>query len=265
MESIDHTKITGEKLIEMYLMQQLTGEEETAFENHLLFCPECRIELQRQEKILAAIDQSFYRRTFGDMRSGTKKTTGTTHFIRIVFHNRMIRIAASVIILLGLSGLVYFLSVQKSERSMIADETEKNRDNREIIIPPDSLPFTPESSGETEKDQSDDQSIDRFAENFTPHPLYEQMADNLVRSGNLSMIEPADSVSINSGERITFAWQSGHVEEFELNVLMNTGEILYKIKVKSPFEFRDFNTPGLYYWKLDTREETVAAGKIYVR
>jgi len=264
MKSIDHNKIVSEGLIEKYLMQQLSGEEETAFEEHLLFCSECRKELHRQEKIITAIDDTIYRRNFGDKHPGMTETPKKDNLMLILVRSRFVRIAASIVFLLGLCGLVYFLSIQQSEKKGIADETKTGKENQQNRILSDSLPATQTPVKRPEKNYADDHRMDFFAENYTPHPLYEQMVDNLVRSGNLKMIEPVDSVIVNAGDKIQFAWQFNRDEEFELVVLTNKGEIVNEMKVRSPFELKDLGELGLYYWKLDTHEETVAAGKIYV-
>ena len=60
MESLKHKEIEEKGYIEMYLLKKLSPEEETAFEEHLLYCSDCRNELQRLEEIIKGIEDTMY-------------------------------------------------------------------------------------------------------------------------------------------------------------------------------------------------------------
>ena len=50
-----HEKVQKENIIEKYVRQQLTPDDENGFEEHLLFCSACRTALQELEDIIEAI------------------------------------------------------------------------------------------------------------------------------------------------------------------------------------------------------------------
>jgi hypothetical protein len=46
---MDHEQITEHNVVERYVLGRLTSEEEEVFEEHLLECPECRLQVEREE------------------------------------------------------------------------------------------------------------------------------------------------------------------------------------------------------------------------
>jgi hypothetical protein len=46
---MDHEQIAEHNVVERYILGRLTSEEEERFEEHLLECPECRLQVEREE------------------------------------------------------------------------------------------------------------------------------------------------------------------------------------------------------------------------
>jgi len=46
---MDHEQIAEHNVVERYVLGRLTSEEEERFEEHLLECPECRLQIEREE------------------------------------------------------------------------------------------------------------------------------------------------------------------------------------------------------------------------
>jgi hypothetical protein len=46
---MDHEQIAEHNVVERYVLGRLTAEEEERFEEHLLECPECRLQIEREE------------------------------------------------------------------------------------------------------------------------------------------------------------------------------------------------------------------------
>jgi hypothetical protein len=46
---MDHEQIAEHNVVERYVLGRLTSEEEEGFEEHLLECPECRLQVEREE------------------------------------------------------------------------------------------------------------------------------------------------------------------------------------------------------------------------
>lgn len=260
---MNHEEIIKKGIIEKYLMQQLSGEDETVFEEHLLYCAKCRTELQKTEKIISGIEDHMHHKSFSEGRSQNAGTTGKSAKL---FHypRKILRIAAGIIFLIGAAGILYLYFSKPLEKTIVAD---KEISNEEIKIIDDMagkdsqiIEEKPEKDRQESKSQQSNEIL--LAENYQPNPFYENMVKSVLRAGAFALIEPKDSIVIQSGQKLSFIWQTE--QEIELIILTNNGVVIKEQSGNSPIEFYGFRKSGLYYWKLDTKEETVAAGKIYV-
>jgi len=101
-----------------------------------------------------------------------------------------------------------------------------------------------------------------FAENFKPTPYLEEMLAYDVRSYSITVISP------KIGEKITgnilFQWKE--VEEpVYLKILDNKGAELFSfIPEGFKFVFTEKLDPGLYYWKLESEDDLLYVGKIFI-
>ncbi len=265
MKTFKHDDIVRENLIEKYLMQQLNQEQETAFEEHLLYCSHCREELQRLEKIITGIKDTLYLDGFPDkttVKVNNHEQKKTKH---VLFPRQVITIAAGIILLLGLTGILYIV-MQRTEPTILTHKEEKKEDRLPTVKhDSDSVPqeIIPELDSDAQAVSVE--SVDLLAENYKSHALYESMITNIVRSEEIDINEPADSITIGISQEVTFKWYSDQYSELELIILSNKGEPVKKFKGESPIRIKDLSKRGLYYWKLDSQDETLAAGKIYVR
>ena len=55
---MNHKQISTQEIAEHYVLRRLTPEEVDLFEEHLLFCPECRQELAELERVIPAIQEA---------------------------------------------------------------------------------------------------------------------------------------------------------------------------------------------------------------
>jgi len=95
------------------------------------------------------------------------------------------------------------------------------------------------------------------------NPNLENMIGSHLRSGFLEVLTPIDNSELTSP--IHFSWKRGFVKPHTLKIVNNKNNVLYKYPVQgSSFDFKGKLRPGLYYWKLENRNELLYVGKFFV-
>ena len=263
MNSAEHNQIVKEEWIEKYLLHQLSKDEETLLEEHLLYCEECRKELQRFEAIIEGVENIMFSDHFNNQELGNKKITRSKNAKSIFLSKQFIRIAASIIFLLGATTVLFVLYLHHPKQNILT-ETNDSILQKIMVEPTDSLKKQNIPDDKIKPEIKNNAKNKLLASNYKPDPFYESMVNNIVRSSDFKMLEPSDSISIDPGQNISFRWQMNTYEELELTIFTNKGKAVKNLVSKSPAGVNDLKQEGLYYWKLDTHDETVAAGKIYV-
>ncbi len=265
MMLLDHSEIISMGIIEKYFRQELTYEQETAFEEHLLYCKSCRDELHNREIIRSGIEETIYRDTF-NKKGLDNRTISLKRFSGLNLPGRFITVAASVILLFGLGSIIWYKSIKSRESTAIAGEQKYNLpssekpDSARLDIVKDNKPV----NKKPDQAESDLLAASLASEHFTPDPFYENIVKSYVRSVPLLLLEPKDSIAVKTNQEILFRWKSGTDQEYGLIILTNKGKNLVELYGTSIIHFKGFEKEGLYYWKLDSKQETLAAGKIVV-
>ncbi len=108
-----------------------------------------------------------------------------------------------------------------------------------------------------------------YAENFQPSPRLDDLMRQTYQSPTLlAQVSPPNDT--NFVEEIFFQWrladEQNYAGAFELRLLNNRGEELYKFKTDArQFHLDKKLKPGLYYWSLLTENEMAHLGRFYVR
>jgi hypothetical protein len=98
---------------------------------------------------------------------------------------------------------------------------------------------------------------------FSINPNLEYMVNSKSRSFVISVQSPANNSLLS--EEISFAWSEFTHEAINLIILNNRNEIVYSNSVSdNQIKFKGKLTPGLYYWKLENRNELFHVGKFIV-
>lgn len=103
-----------------------------------------------------------------------------------------------------------------------------------------------------------------FAANFIADPDLEHLVNSRYRSSGISVVSPLNESVVDSGA--LFIWKGrvrGHVR---LCIMTNSGSIKRDdYDAKSPSTLKQHLNPGLYYWKIESEDELLYAGKFFVR
>lgn len=98
---------------------------------------------------------------------------------------------------------------------------------------------------------------------FKDNPNLEYMVDSPHRGRLIHIISP-EFKSLEKG-KIVFKWENHIDKDLELKIMNNLNEPLYTFKAKgSKVEFIGNLSPGLYYWKLEDKENLYHVGKFLI-
>jgi hypothetical protein len=262
---MEHREVIQGGMIEKYVMHRLSGDLETAFEEHLLNCKKCREELATLKLSRQAIEDATYHKIFfpedADQKSSLSLNAYRTGRVR-----RILAIAAGIAVLMGIGSLMIYHFTGKETQNRISGVNPV--DSSDVVI---AGTDNQDSVAESAKAFSlRHQNKDRLYANimqeeaFRPNPLFEGMVKNTYRSGSISMLEPSDSINIYTESTVVFKWRASASIDLNLTILTNKGVKLAGLRGEKALIFNGFKKPGLYYWKLDNESETLAAGKIIV-
>lgn len=247
---MNHKEASVKKIAELYFNQELTPEDELAFEEHLLTCSLCRDYVQMLEETKEA------------MITGQQRKFREPVYDKGIIHSMprrslfTLRIAAGIILLIGIAGAGYLFFGRKSIRgTRLANEIKSEKqlfekyrnDSAAIIIKP----------GKTGQEMGHDTQV-LVSENFTPDPFYENLINSNFRNKAIKIIDPATDTVSKIPE---FTWTENENDVLFLVIINNHEKKLFDKEIKNgeaPFLRID---PGLYYWQLQNHEENLFTGR----
>ncbi len=255
-----------EDLISEYILQELTDEECTRFEEHYFQCEECYKELRSAEDSLVLIKSK---------GKQLKENPAITNTVNSIFEKLFpsfsepvrwgIAISSAALVL----ALIYF-SVFTARNEIPAETklTEESSDSTEQLVE--------DFVHDKEKlPKPDDKELIAVLSGraFEINPYYEELLMENLRS-SLEVVEKVTSPDI--GEEITtgkvnFSITLKENIPLELKVLNNNEDVVFTSKIDQNI-FPDINlaisqnaikVPGLYYWRLEDENEVYYIGKFY--
>lgn len=259
------------QIIEDYLSARLPEAEREAFDEHCFNCDVCFRELRLREVMIETIKKD------GAMIFSHQIVTQSTRpidekksFLHKIFPNRARRPAiafAVFVLLVAISGLVLKLQLHKiiegqpqETAPLISEEQQPVRTKAgEITQKPVQTTRKPaaRTTGPAKPGQL-------YAANFQPLPMFEEMLSSNLRAPTLNILSPHPGQKVENG-KIRFEWQADEPGPFYLKILNNRGRDVVAIETEQHrVVVTQKLSPGLYYWKLETREELLFLGKFIV-
>ena len=252
---MDCNKIDRDELIDRYIRNELSDQETLIFEEHLLSCAVCRNKLTEREEIINAIQKYSAGEIFhtgGNKKDLPKKPLSIYWYVAA---------AAGVALVVGLFLLPNrdkpSRSSQIAYEEIQTDTIESHRSAEDDI---------PVLTGNSEEEVTivPKKELAYLAE-YKSYPFYENQIGIHMRSGNLTVESPADSVDCIPGSSLEVRFRGAENDSLFLAILNNSGELLREDKIASPYILCMQFSKGLYYWQLTDDEETLHTGKIYIR
>ncbi len=100
--------------------------------------------------------------------------------------------------------------------------------------------------------------------NFKVNPNLESMINSHYRSEGIEIIAPKNNTVIK--EPITFAWKETTYSSLILKIINNQNQVFHHHEVKgNSYTFQPKLNPGLYYWKLENKNDLLFIGKFIIR
>jgi hypothetical protein len=162
------------------------------------------------------------------------------------------RIAAVVLVGLSIGILFYLFRSMKGERSVVDGSGQATQ----IVQPENRKGLTSEAG------QVNQQHL--LADNFSVSPNLENLVNSVLRSASPLVLSPKNGLVVS--QPILFVWKTQESGPFTVKILSNTEKVSKSMRVeKSRLLFTGKLNPGLYYWKLECKDELLYVGKFMVK
>lgn len=248
---MDHKEVVDRNIIELYLRQELSSDDETAFEEHLLLCETCRNNLNVLElsiKGLESIQTNVFR---GNQAVGKKR-----NFFIGLQSSHLIKAAASVAILAGIA-MIFILVFRKGPEKLPELAIVKYENDSASSVNLNDTLMT-EDTGKFPVSAAQKNHSGVLAENFRPSPFYENLAGINMRNSGMVVISPVSDTVIRIP---VFEWDDDVIDSLTLVIISNSEKLLYKKRIRNG-SIPGFKVdPGLYYWQLQNEHETLFTGR----
>ena len=107
-------------------------------------------------------------------------------------------------------------------------------------------------------------SIDYSKEINKISPIYKELLNSNMRSGQFQLIHPLDSAIFKQGETINIEFKTEHAL-INLDILNHKGQIKKSLQnISSAYQFQNDLSPGVYLLRFQTDEEPVWWGIVFI-
>ncbi len=250
---MNHNDIINNDLIDKYLLNQLTEEEENGLEEHLLFCDECMDTLEKRKAIIGIIRNELPKE-INQNKFAIPKTSKKP----VINFSFLLKIAATLLVLVSITWLGILLSDKNKIGKNVVSLKSENIDT---------ITFKKEDSTIINKEFNDEyeKNTNLLAEAYKIMPEFENFIENSVRAGNLEVLSPKFNYKFKPNEIIKIRWESADFDSLNFIVFDNKANIIFEKQIDTTYLFEQKLKPGLYYWQLETTEESVFTGKFIIR
>jgi hypothetical protein len=169
------------------------------------------------------------------------------------------KIAAVFVVFALLIGVYVVISQNPSFLNHDNTVTSTTLSQKQIITPKplDSTKIEIDNKKPTAKQNS--QPADAA---FRMNPNLENMIDSQLRGIYLEALTPVNNTIVTIP--IHFSWKKELAASHILEIVNNKNKILFSYMVSgTTFDFKENLAPGLYYWKIESKNELVHVGKFY--
>ena len=161
---------------------------------------------------------------------------------------------AAAVLVIGISaGLVFYYFTLLFEERDIARHSIVAREyiekGKQVLVPGSGMSTRTEQS---------------LPDNFSISINLENLINSQSRSLSTYVISPVNGESLK--DTIAFRWKADINDPITLKILTNKEETVESVIVRhSPYFFTRKISPGLYYWKLESKDELLYLGKFRVK
>ncbi|UCH92531.1 MAG: hypothetical protein JSV88_19855 [Candidatus Aminicenantes bacterium] len=233
---------------------------------HVEACRECKDKIMEVVTFLRNPDSA------GELRRKiTKKTKARQDWY---FYRG--KIAAVFVVFALLAAAYFFIYKNPSFLNRFLADPAANKQDQEVLsktTTPTPNINTHEKKAAVDRDMKDVNEIkanvgkrkngQSLASRYRVNPNLENMIGSRLRSGSFEVLAPGNGSVIE--EPIHFSWKKTLTETHTLKIVSNKNQVLYTYSVQGDsFDFREKLPMGLYYWKLESKNELLYVGKFFI-
>jgi len=177
------------------------------------------------------------------------------------------KIAAVFVVFALLLSAFYFLSREtllfnfQGKNLSNTHSTDMNSQNASQVHSNDQIPNTVSKSGETLSNPGRD-TLPGSA-TFDVNPNLEIMIGGQLRGTSIQAFTPSNNSIAKSP--IHFSWKKESVSSNTLRIVTNKNKTVFShTTTGDSFDFREKLSPGLYYWKIESKDELLYVGKFFI-
>jgi hypothetical protein len=261
---MEHLMICEQEIIEKYILHQLSNKQVDEFEEHLLYCSQCRDELVELKKTIGLVQYSAKIYKNQDVPDELNKVSNKTVEIRTmkawILGSTWIKIAAITLLIFSICSVFYLFH----NDSNITTIYEKNDEIATSQLNKNTSPITRHQSNTNNIPKTGQpKTNNKGSESYKESPIYENAIENTLRSGNLEIISPIKSEKLTADKILIFKWK-GEYQKLKLSILNNKEKTIFEKPVQSPFQLPVALEKGLYYWQLEDEDEVVYVGRFFI-
>ena len=260
--------------IDRYNNRDLTGEELAVFLEMMNHDHRILEEVRLDEELNSALEE----RDILDLRKKIRKVYAGKQVKRSP-GTRIILMAATLLILLSIEGVIIYLThsagnhgspdivskkITLQEKYGGFGQSQWNLTSGQKVFP---LLRSDKTVSPGIELQDEIISFGLLA-SYQPNKAMENLIGTTCRSGNFKMLKSPGSYAFSRNSTILFSWKTGINEETSLVVENNTGNTVYESVSnfnQSVYLKTDFLEPGLYYYKVMSKDEVFCFGKFMVQ
>lgn len=240
--------------VDALLGQDLSSLSE-ATRSHVENCPACKDKILDIYGFLSAADEQSPQAVLPDfIRAAEAKPP-----LRLI--PLYLRRAAAVFFFLTLFLSLYFLLYKGGD--FTPGEMETGPPAGEQVSVEEGVKAGP---GEVETQRTKGDSRPVVGDSFRVNPNLEAMIDGKFRSVAVQVISPRNRETY--GRDMVFSWKNFKRKPLTLKILNNRSRLLFQYDLEAGenrFDFKEELKSGLYYWKLECRNDLLYVGNFYVR
>jgi hypothetical protein len=228
--------------------------------NHVEECQQCKKEILAVYEVIKkeGVVKDIKAHPFLDK---TMNTNGGNFKLNL---NQILKYAAVFITLIGISGLSYYLfiyhktpGISKEQVIINADSIKKHNKNHDNKI----------NTKKTDSTIKLPVQHDELAVNLHESPIFENLVASNYRSSDVDVISPILNQKFTAKQAIVFKFKGDLTIPVAVFIYNNKGERISNTENISINSFTlDLKlTPGLYYWKLEKKDNLLYVGKFFVK
>jgi hypothetical protein len=245
---MEHKNVITEGIIEDYLLHRLKAKETDEFEEHLLYCKECRNLLTETKKMMAIAQYMAIHNSKGEAKKIPAQKS-------IMFPRPWMKVAA-VLLIAVCSGVIIWYLLQKPAQSLIQSENKINS----VKNIDDSI-TTKSATSDT---LTNNIAINSSEKSFRKLSSFEIQIGQEYRSEAIEIISPKNTKTYLYSESIDFQWQKTDSKSLILSLYDNQGKLIFQKEISPGYILKQKLQPGLYYWQLETKDDIAYTGKFLV-